>query len=101
MKITKQLRDSVRDDIKKIIEVIKFDLKNADKGTSGIKPMYFLLDIVSRDRAYNDEHPLFVNGRWQRILPFDGRNYCFYYENGCNDDHVRTMLKSIMFELIE
>lgn len=53
-----------------------------------------LLSILSRNRAYDDNHPAFVANKWQRILPFDGRKYCFYYENGATDEHVATLLRN-------
>lgn len=52
-----------------------------------------VLNIVSRNRAYDDSHPFFVSNDWKRLLPFDGRKYCFYYVDGANDTHVRTLLQ--------
>ncbi len=50
-------------------------------------------------RAYDDKHPYFANRPQARILPYDGRDFCFYYANGCNDTHVATALKRIKAEL--
>lgn len=100
MKISKEIYTSVLEDCKIIIKSLGFDLKNADKGKSGIKPMYLLLKKISLDRSYDNLHPGFVSKSWKRILSFDDRAYCFYYANGCNDDHVATMLKSIQKELL-
>lgn len=61
-----------------------------------IAQAFQVLSVVSRDRAYDDSHPGFVSGRWQRVLPFDGRNYCFYYVDGAHDNHVRTLLKHVI-----
>ena len=63
--------------------------------------MYALLQHVSIQRAYDDSHPCFQNGTWTRILPFDGRDYCFYYEDGANDDHLDTLLRHVKKKLIE
>lgn len=55
---------------------------------------WYLLSIVSRNRAYDDNHPAFVANHWKRVLPFDGREYCFYYRDGANDSHVTTLLRN-------
>jgi len=58
--------------------------------------MYSLLRKVSIDRAYDDNHSQFKVNPNSRILDYDGREYCFYYTDGINDDHVRTLLKHIL-----
>ena len=58
-----------------------------------------ILNVVSRDHAYDDSHPAFVSGQWRRVLPFDGRKYCFYYVDDATDNHVRTLLKYVIKEL--
>jgi hypothetical protein len=60
-----------------------------------------LLSKVSRDRAYDDSHPFFVANKWRRILPYDGRKYCFYYIDGANDNHVASLLKAVVSRLCE
>ena len=100
MKISKETYDSVMEDACAIIKALDLDLRAADKGSSGIKPMYLILALISRDRAYDDTHPMFQQGVWTRILPYDGRDYCFFYEGECNDDHVATMLRSIQKKLL-
>ena len=60
-----------------------------------------LLSKVSRDRAYDDSHPFFVANKWRRILPYDGRKYCFYYIAGANDNHVASLLKAVVSRLCE
>jgi hypothetical protein len=57
-----------------------------------------LLHKVSRDRAYDNSHPTYI-GKAERVLPFDGRKYCFYYENGANDSHVASLLKAVLSDL--
>lgn len=78
MKIEKSLYESVKADIKSVIAAHNIDLSTQDHG-EGLKFMWLLLSIVSRNRAYDDLHPGFVSGAWKRILPYDGRDYCFYY----------------------
>lgn len=100
MKISSEVYNSVKNDTVTIIDKMGINLKEADKGTSGIKTMYGILNEISFNRAFNDDHPAFKSGKKQRLLPCDGREYCFYYANGCNDTHVATMLKNIQKELI-
>lgn len=73
-------------------------------GSTGVKNFYPLLNKISFDRAYDDTHPSFASGRVQRILPFDGRDYCFFYLDAagnetCNDTHVLTLLRAIQKSL--
>ena len=58
-----------------------------------------LLSMVSRDRAYDDSHPFYVANKWRRILPYDGRKYCFYYVDGANDGHVASLLRAVISHL--
>jgi hypothetical protein len=67
---------------------------NGDK-PGDLRVYWQLLNVVSRNRAYDDTHPGFASGEWARVLPFDGRDYCWYYDGGANDDHVKTLLKFI------
>lgn len=79
-------------DFRTVIQECKLDWIKMDHG-KGLKAAWLLLDIISSNRAYDDSHP-----RWKtckRVLPYDGRDYCFYYVGGANDDHVRTLLKHI------
>lgn len=96
------IKDSVKADFITILNFYDINTKekfdNQDHG-KGLKLLYALLNIVSRNRAYDDNHPFFQNGKWKRILPYDGRNYCFYYDDNTNDSHVETLLKSIKKEL--
>lgn len=95
------LLESLTADIRAVADHYKVDIATADGGKTGLKTMYGLLDIVSKNRAYNDSHPGFASGHWKRILPYDGRNYCWYYENECDDSHVATLLKRIKSDLMK
>ena len=66
-----------------------------DHGPHGLKFMYDLLHVTSCNRAYDDGHPRYRTGYWERYLPYDGRDYCFYYKDGANDTHVQTLLKEL------
>lgn len=93
------LFDSVKSDMLAICKAYGVDLKAADGGTTGLKTAHAVLDQVSRNRAYDDTHPAFASGHWKRVLPYDGRDYCFYYQNGANDTHVCTLLRAILKSL--
>lgn len=55
--------------------------------------LWRLLREISVNRAYDDEWPGWANKK--RILPYDGRNYCWYYDAapGVTDEHVTTLLR--------
>lgn len=75
--------------------VIDFYMINTD--TLDLPFARQILHIISCNRAYDDTHP-----RWfghPRILPHDGRNYCWYYDTGANDTHVATLLKAVLKEI--
>jgi hypothetical protein len=94
MKASKELYESVKGDIKVMGDYFKVNYNDLSIGD-----LWRLLSFVSRDRAYDDLHPGFASKVYKRLLPYDGRDYCFYYKEGLNDDHVTTMLKSIKKEL--
>ena len=84
------LEDSITEDMQAIIDH-RFQVGWHPTTTTD---MNYLLRLVSYDRAYDDSHPAFVAGR-TRTLPFDGREYCFYYQNGANDTHLQTLLRRV------
>ncbi len=90
----------MRDDIATVAAALGVNLATAEGGKTGLLTMHSLLAIVSRNRAYTDSHPGFTSGQWKRFLPYDGRDFCFYYSEDCNDDHVATALRRIKAELI-
>ncbi len=94
MKLAKHF-DSLRADILAIAQAYGVDIATSDGGQTGLKTMYALHDIVCKNRAYDDSHPGFSGGHWKRVLPYDGRPYCFLYEGGCDDSHVATLLRRI------
>lgn len=94
----KHLIDPVAVDMDTLLRVKAPDLDRSELTTSD---MYVLMRHVSIQRAYDDSHIGFQTGIWERILPFDGRDYCFYYEGGANDDHLDTLLRHVKKKLIE
>lgn len=89
------LLDPYTSDIKAVLDHYKKDIRELDGGKTGLMAMHNLLAIARRNRAYDDTHPLFLDGTWPRILPYDGTAYCEYYENGCDDTHVATLLRKV------
>jgi hypothetical protein len=75
--------------------------KAINHGESGLLFMHELLDTISKNRAYDDQHPCFSRGYWKRVLPCDNREYCFYYVDGANDDHLNTLLRAVKKKLQE
>lgn len=98
MKIAPEVYESMKSDIRTVVDHYGKDLFRVSKPES-LAGVWAALTNVSRDRAYSDSHPFYHNGAWTRVLPYDGRDYCFYYANGCNDDHVATALRNIKREL--
>ena len=87
--------DSVKSDFLTIMKESNYVMK--DNPENDIKNGFYLLDILCRNRSYDDKHPAFASGHWKRVLPFDGRKYCFYYDiDNANDSHVETLIKSVM-----
>jgi hypothetical protein len=93
MKLKHLLPDFIQD-ARTVIRAYGIDFPNADHGKTGLKAMHAILGVVSKNRAYDDAHPGFAEGHWKRVLPFDGRDYCWLYIDGANDTHVSTMLRA-------
>jgi len=83
-----------------VIDKLGLDFSTMDHGKTGLKAMHFIHTIISRNRAYDDSHPHFASGHWPRVLPFDGRDYCWLYEiDGADDTHVATLLRRVKAHL--
>jgi hypothetical protein len=91
MKMTQPVFDSLKSDLAIVAD--KLGIEPAPN--ENLRTMFNLLAIVSQCRAFDDNHPNFKSGRWARVLPYDGRNYCWYYDGGLNDSHIETALKKI------
>ncbi len=88
-------------DIIQVAEAHGIDVATADGGQTGLKAMWSLLHLVARDRACDNSHPANVSKVWTRVLPYDGRDYCWFYQGGCNDSHVATALQHIKLSMME
>ena len=95
------LLEQYTNDIRAVIKAKGIDLTTADHGKTGLKTMWTATHIARENRAYDDNHPGFVSGRWQRVRPYDGSDYCEFYEGGANDSHVETLLRAIRKTLLE
>ena len=95
------LFDSYLADLTAVADHYKIDVEKSEGGKTGLLTMYNLLEVARRNRAYDDQHPAFANKHWPRILPFNGTEYCEYYQNNCNDTHLATLLKAIKARMIE
>lgn len=102
----RHLFDTVKEDILAVADAqgVPRSALVEPSGNTGVKNFYPLLSKISFDRAYDDTHPSFASGRVQRILPHDGRDYCFFYfdaegNESCNDSHVLTLLRAIQKSL--
>jgi|SRR6185312_2469536 len=85
-------------DMRALLKHYKADIATLPQGKTGLLSMYDLLHEVSANRAYDDSHP-----RWQkiqRVLPYDGRDACFYYVDGANDTHIATLLRRVKQALL-
>ena len=87
------LRAGLVADFRAIIAAWEIGNLVADLGTGdGFK----LLRKVSTDRAYDDSHPTHAHNPTGRVLPYDGRKYCFYYVDGADDSHVTSLLRAVL-----
>lgn len=89
------LYDSLRADVAVVAEAFEVDLSKHDGSKTGLATLWRIMTVISRNRAYDDAHPGFASGQWKRVLPHDGRDYCWYYAGGADDTHVATLLKKI------
>lgn len=64
-----------------------------------VRTRHGLYDKLCFDRRNDDNHPWFVSGRRERILPFEDVNYTIY-PNDSDDRHLDTMLKRAMHEIM-
>lgn len=95
MKMDQQTYGALRADIKAVSDASGVRPPEGDK----LRTMFDLLAVVSRCRAYDDSHPGFQQQHWTRYLPYDRRDYCWYYAGGLHDEHVATALRHIKAEL--
>ena len=93
------LLEELESNCRKIIRHYKIDFSAQNHGKTGLMFMHLLLNRVAADLAYDDNHPRYQN--IERVIPYDGRDFCWYYSNGANDSHLATLLGRIKKNLIE
>jgi hypothetical protein len=90
------LRAGLVADFRAIIAAWNIGNLVADLGRS---EAFKLLRKVCEDRAYDDSHPMHKHNPLGRVLPYDGRVYCFYYVDGADDSHVWSLLRAVLADL--
>lgn len=93
--------DEIRDDIATFADHIGLDVIRADIVDCGWRRVMWALYKRARfDRECDDDHPLFVDGRRKRILPFVREDhYTTLNDSGVNGDHISSALRYIAKEL--
>lgn len=61
--------------------------------SSELRMLWDLYHIATRNIMYDDTHPLYQNGTWVRIYPYQP-NWNIY-SLGINDTHIETALRRI------
>jgi len=90
MKMSSDDYESLKRDIYTIVD------KTGAKPKS-VADVWKLAWIVWQNRQYDDNHPGFRDGHWERLLPFIDRKAGVnkFYDAGMNDDHIATAIRRI------
>jgi len=107
LKMSKARYDQVRDTIKAIVEhfgreqVCSLSILACPKIQDVNAALRWkLFDIAMQQLSYDDTHPAFVRGIWQRIVPHvPGFSVQSIYGEGLDDNSIDTALKRIQQEL--
>ncbi len=100
MKISKDTYNIIKSEISQIVNILQIDLKTMPGGKTGSLTMWNLFHHANCNRSYDNNHPGY--GQIIRILPYTGRDYCWYYgkrEDNINDSHIEMVLRKIKGEL--
>ncbi|MEC4685395.1 MAG: hypothetical protein VST71_06660 [Nitrospirota bacterium] len=97
MKIRPETFKELKEDIDTVISRAGFDVADAVQKSNIVRVGFSLLSIVNLDRAYHD-HPTYKVR--PRFLSYTGRKYRWLHDQGLNDSHIETALKSILSEYI-
>lgn len=71
----------------------------SDYTNNPTRTLFDLYHKVAFDRRNEDDHPWYVSGREERVLPFEDVNWEIY-PNDSDDRHLGTMLKRAIHELL-
>jgi hypothetical protein len=104
MKMSNVCYADLKSDIEKVADSFSANM-GAEKlldyvSSRPVAAMLQMLHEVSHNRAFNDSHPHYQAGK-KRILPHDGRDFCWYYKDGMglDDTHIQTALLKIKKEI--
>ena len=93
MKMSDKLYDALATDIRIVAARFNTPLNSE----TSMDVLWTFFHKVLRDRSYDDEHPGFSEGYWERILDYQDRFWLdrFYKDEDLNDDHIATALRRI------
>lgn len=109
MKMPQAVYDDLKSDMLSVIKLLKRDMRlSGDVLNQPLDPndpeylttIYSVFSRVCQNRSYNDTHPGFAGGHWQRMLPCTGRNLYYLYDLGLNDQQIELALIQILQELL-
>ena len=63
-----------------------------DKSAS--QTMWVIWHIAENSLMYDDNHPFFLNGQWERVCPYQNFNL-YKIDPTINDNHIETALLQI------
>lgn len=90
--------ESRKEDMRSLIDVLGTEKILASYKDNPSATLNGLYQKIWFDRKNKDSHPAFLSGQLERILPYQ-EGYEIY-PNDSNDDHLRTMLKRAMYEIL-
>lgn len=96
-KIDGELYAQRKADLERVIDFFGPKVVAAEYKERPVPTIFNLYEKIWFDRQNQDSHPSYGRGR-QRILPYD--ETFEMYPNGSNDDHIQTMMKRALYELI-
>lgn len=97
-KINGKEYESRKNDLKTMIDHLGPDrvLESYKENPSGT--VHGMYQKIWFDRKNQDSHPAFVNGSQTRLFPYQ-EDYEIY-PNDSNDQHITTMLKRALYEIL-
>lgn len=96
-KIDGALYEQRKNDLQQIIDHFGPSVVLDDYSKNPVRTTFNLFEKIWFDRKSQDTHPAYAHGR-DRILPYD--ESFEMYPNDCNDDHIKTMIKRALYEIL-
>lgn len=99
----KALLEPYYSDFCAILDATGTKVSEQDHGKTGLLFMWELLHVARCNRAFDDSHPNYWNGRWTRFLPCDYTPYGAHYDEPYNADDraLDTLLRELKKRLLE